>query len=69
MKKEKREKWLDENFVICECGYHNHKEPVNFYGICCKCKKVLNERAYFRYMLKNKIKTRKNGVWINGIHI
>lgn len=47
-----REQFIKDNFVICECGYWNNKRAVDWYGDCVCCKKVLNDKAYFKYRLR-----------------
>lgn len=59
-----RSKWLEERIIICDCGYNNHKEAIDIYGSCIMCGKILDDRAYFRYQLKKKLKPWKGkGGW------
>lgn len=53
-----RKKWLEENFVVCQCGYFNNKRAVDFYGNCICCGRILNDRAWFKRKLVPKIKVK-----------
>lgn len=58
-----------DNIKCDVCGYHNHKEYVNYCGICHGCGKVLNEKVYFRYKMNRKLKIWKDDrpdVWTKG---
>lgn len=57
--------FIKENFITCECGYNNYKQAIDTYGTCCRCKKVLNARAYFRYQLKKATRSSRRKVWLN----
>ena len=48
MKKEHKE--LD-NIKCPNCGYQNHKHFVQYSGQCHLCKKVLDEKAYFKQQM------------------
>lgn len=65
---EDKEKWMQETFKICEyCGYNNPRERFEGFGTCLRCKKVLDEKVYFRAQMKKvsrkkPVKQRTNGV-------
>lgn len=61
MKRGNKEDWLNKNFVICDCGYCNNKRAVDYFGDCICCHKVLNERAYFKHQLIEKLKFKRGG--------
>ena len=64
MKRVKKEEFIKENFITCECGYNNHKLAVDTYGKCNLCGKILNGRAYFKYKLRGTTKSYRvcNGI-------
>lgn len=47
---------FNKQFIICECGYHNPKENIKKYGACKGCKKVLDEKAKYKYEMFCKLK-------------
>lgn len=49
-----RSNFLQEHFVTCECGYNNRKGRLEHYGFCLRCNKVLDPKAYLKYLLRQK---------------
>lgn len=49
-----RKDFLDN--VICDCGYHNHKDAVKRFGTCKLCCKVLDPKAKFDYEMFCKLR-------------
>ena len=43
------------NNIKCECGYQNHKVNVDKYGTCRGCNKILDQKAYYHYMMNKKM--------------
>ena len=56
-----REEFIKSKFVVCSCGYNNNIKNIKIYGTCLKCKKILDNKAYFKrqIFLKNGDKQRK----------
>lgn len=53
---------MKEILIQCDyCGYRNKKYYINKYGKCNRCKNILNDRAYFKYMLIKKLRLIKKG--------
>ena len=50
----KKDIWKD--IVVCECGYCNKKYNVEYYGTCTRCKKILDEKAKFKYDMNKKLR-------------
>lgn len=50
-----KKKW-EANVKCPECGYNNKKYNVENYGTCTNCRKVLNEKAKFKYDMNKKLK-------------
>ena len=50
-----REELMKKNFVTCECGYNNSKERFHLYGKCLRCGKILDNKIYFKAIMKDKI--------------
>lgn len=53
MKKDK--KW-EPNIKCPYCNYENHEFNVKTYGTCTRCKKVLDEKAKFKYEMNKKLR-------------
>lgn len=64
MKRVKIEEFINKKFIVCSCGYNNHKQAIDTYGTCIRCNKILNERAYFKFNLRTLTKSWRvcNGV-------
>lgn len=45
-----------EENIKCECGYQNKKHNVEIYGTCTRCRKVLDEKAKFKYEMNKKLR-------------
>lgn len=59
MKKKKKgthEEFMKKNFIRCSCGYTNKKENVEKYGTCTNCKKIIDNKCFFKRKLKIEIK-------------
>ena len=42
--------------IICECGYHNHRDMIEIYGTCKLCGKTLDKKAKYKYEMNKKLK-------------
>lgn len=60
MKKKHKE---DLGLIKCECGYNNKPIYVSVYGSCLRCKRVLDEKAKFKYDMKRKMRLWRNEKW------
>lgn len=49
--------------IKCECGYNNQPHNVEVYGTCNGCKKVLDEKAKFRYDMNKKLRLWRGKKW------
>lgn len=58
----RKNKIKDLGNIVCECGYHNHKENVMRYGTCRRCNKVLDPKAKFNYEMYIKLRLWRKGV-------
>ena len=45
-----------DNIKCDVCGYHNHKYFVKYSGVCHLCGKVLDNKAYFKYQLRQRLR-------------
>lgn len=45
-----------EKHIICECGYQNKPFNVKIWGTCTRCRKILDEKAYFKYQMNKKLR-------------
>lgn len=46
----------DLGMIYCDnCGYCNHKEMVDKYGICKGCGRVLNPKAKYDYEMMSRL--------------
>lgn len=45
-----------EKLIKCECGYQNKKFNVQIYGTCTRCRKILDEKAYFKHEMNEKLR-------------
>ena len=52
----KNKKYKKLNLIKCECGYNNQPENIKIYGTCRGCGKILDEKAKFKYEMKNILK-------------
>ena len=45
-----------EKNIKCDiCGYQNHKRYVDVSGVCHLCGKILDEKAYFKKQMSEKL--------------
>ncbi len=51
----KTKKW-EENITCPYCEYNNKKYNVEKYGTCTRCRKILDEKAKFKYEMNVKLK-------------
>jgi len=43
--------------IQCEkCGYCNHKEYVQYSGVCHLCGNILDDKAYFKQQMNKKMR-------------
>lgn len=49
-------KKMEENIKCPYCEYNNHKVNVQTYGTCTRCRKVLDEKAKFKYEMNKKLR-------------
>ena len=50
-----KEKKMDN--IKCEvCGYQNHKDYVQYSGVCHLCGNILDDKAYFKQQLNKKMR-------------
>lgn len=59
---EDRNKFVEEKFIKCECGYHNKKDMINVYGSCHLCGKILDKKAYFNWQIKSRMRNKKEKI-------
>ena len=60
--KEQTERWLEREFITCQCGYRNQIHRFQKYGVCLCCGKILDDRVYFKaryYQKKRKMRNKK----------
>lgn len=55
----KHNDFIKEHFVTCECGYNNKKNRLQAFGTCLACGKILDEKAYFKRNIREKMFARK----------
>lgn len=48
---EKRNEFIEKNYITCECGYNNRKNRLENFGTCLRCGKIIDERSYFKRKL------------------
>lgn len=55
-------KWKKElDNIKCDiCGYQNHKEYVQYSGVCHGCGKILDDKAYFKQQMNKKMRLWRN---------
>lgn len=53
--KKTKEEFLNDYYITCSCGYNNEKKRLNKYGTCLLCGKIIDEKAYFKRTIKNKL--------------
>ena len=67
-KDERYQKFMADTFVVCdECGYNNPKERFEGFGTCLRCKKILDERVYFKAQMKKMAKTKPIKKRVKGV--
>ena len=50
--------------VKCDvCGYQNHRDYLQYSGVCHNCGKILDERAYFKAQMNSKLRLWRNDRW------
>lgn len=60
MKKERKKL----NLIVCdECGYGNNPDFVKYSGVCHGCKKILDDKAYFKQQMNKKLRLWRNKKW------
>lgn len=42
--------------VICECGYYNNPDFLMYSGVCHRCGKILDGKAYFKAQMNKKMR-------------
>lgn len=51
MKNKEKDLWI----TCPNCGYHNQKEMISKYGTCKLCKRVLDNKAKYKYEMYCKL--------------
>lgn len=59
---ELHEEFMKNNFVVCPyCDYNNKVEKFVKFGTCLNCKKIIDDRIYFRNTLGIEIRKKLKG--------
>ena len=54
--KKTKEEFLNDYYITCSCGYNNEKKRLENFGTCLLCGKVLDQKAHFRRIKKDKLR-------------